>query len=214
VDHEVDGLVAATTRVQRPRYVPEVRLHLADDMTLLWQRLERETGTTGTEPPYWAAAWAGGQAVARHLLDAPEVVAGRTVLDLATGSGLCAVAAALSGAARVSGADVDPYAVAALRLNAALNGVAVEPLLADLLDGPPAGAQVVLAGDVSYERTMAGRVFGWLRACRAAGADVLVGDPGRAFLPEGLVEVARYDIVGDPVLENEGVRRAGVYRLG
>ncbi|RJK97235.1 methyltransferase [Vallicoccus soli] len=183
-------------------------------MTLLWQRMERETGATGTEPPYWAAAWAGGQAVARHVLDAPEVVRGRTVLDLATGSGLCAVAAALAGARHVTGVDVDPWAVAALRENCLLNGVSVEPVLADLLDGPPATADVVLAGDVSYERGMASRMYAWLRRCHDAGCDVLVGDPGRAFLPPGLVEVARYDIVGDPVLENAGVRRAAVYRLG
>ncbi|GAA4993528.1 class I SAM-dependent methyltransferase [Kineococcus glutinatus] len=207
-------VVRAHTRPGRPALVPEVRLHLAADTTALWQRLEEELGRSGTEPPFWAAAWAGGQAVARHLLDTPDLVRGRRVLDLATGSGLCAIAAALAGAARVLAADVDELAAAAVAENAALNAVAVEPVVADLLAGDPPDVDVVVAGDVWYERRMAERFLAWLRTCRGAGCDVLVGDPGRAFLPRhALVEVARYDVAADPVLESAAVRHAAVFRL-
>ena len=207
-------LVRAATRAARPQLVPEVRLLLAEDTTALWQRLEEDLGRTGTEPPFWAAAWAGGQAVARHLLDAPGLVAGRSVLDLASGSGLCAVAAALAGAAEVTAADVDPLSAVAIAENAALNGVGVRVVLEDLLAGEPLPVDVVLAGDVWYERRMAERFLAWLRRCRDAGSDVLVGDPGRAFLPrEALVEVARYDVAADPSLESGAVTSAAVFRL-
>ena len=208
------ALVLASTRPGRPPLVPEVELLLTDDTTALWQRVEDLLGTTGSEPPFWAAAWAGGQAVARYVLDHPATVAGRTVLDVASGSGLCAVAAARAGAARVLAADIDELSVAAVAENAVLNGVAVEPVLADLLAADPPAVDVVLAGDVWYERRMAERFLVWLRRCRDAGADVVVGDPGRAFLPrEALVEVARYDITADESLESAAVRHAAVFRL-
>ncbi|GAB7190767.1 methyltransferase [Kineococcus sp. NUM-3379] len=208
------ALVVAHTRPARPELVPEVLLRLTEDTTALWQRLEADGGPAGSEPPFWAAAWAGGQAVARYVLDHPSTVAGRTVLDVASGSGLCAVAAARAGAARVLAADIDELSVAAVAENAALNGVAVEPVLADLLAADPPAVDVVLAGDVWYERRMAERFLAWLRRCRDAGADVVVGDPGRAFLPrEALVEVARYDITADESLESAAVRHAAVFRL-
>ena len=208
------ALIVTGTRPARPELVPEVLLHLAEDTTALWQHLEEEHGAAGSEPPFWAAAWAGGQAVARHVLDTPALVAGRTVLDVASGSGLCAVAAAKAGAARVLAADIDELSVVAVAENAALNGVEVEPVLADLLAGDPPAVDVVLAGDVWYERRMAERFLAWLRRCRDAGCEVLVGDPGRAFLPrEALVELARYDIAADESLESAAVRHAAVFTL-
>jgi predicted nicotinamide N-methyase len=210
----VRRLVLVHTVLQRPPHVPEVRLHLAEDVTDLWQRMERELGRTGTEPPFWASAWAGGQALARHVLTEPDVVAGRSVLDLASGSGLCAIAACLAGAASVAASDIDEFSVAAIRENAEANGVVVQPILGDLLAGDPPDVEVVLAGDVCYERRMATRVLDWLHLCRHRGVEVLLGDPGRAFLPaDVLMEVARYDVTGDPILENAGVRDARVYRL-
>ena len=207
-------LVLTTTVLRSVPYVPEVRLHLAEDVTLLWQRLERELGRTGTEPPYWSSAWAGGQAVARYVLDHPEVVAGRRVLDLASGSGLCAIASVLAGAEHVTASDVDEISVSAIGVNAAANGVAVSPVLRDLVDAEPPGVDVVLAGDVCYERRMAERILGWLRRCRRQGIEVVLGDPGRAFLPKaGLVELGRYEIAGDPMLENAGVRHARAFAL-
>ncbi|PPK98173.1 putative nicotinamide N-methyase [Kineococcus xinjiangensis] len=206
--------VLAGTRPVRPELVPELRLLLAEDTTALWQQVEERFGRSGTEPPFWAAAWAGGQAVARYLLDHPTVVAGRSVLDLASGSGLCAVAAATAGAARVLAVDVDEFSAVAVRENAALNDVAVEVLVADLLGGDPPAVDLVIAGDVWYERRMAERFLAWLHRCRDAGLDVLVGDPGRAFLPRrALVEVARYGIAADPSLESAAVRHAVVFRL-
>ena len=206
--------VLANTRLERPPHVPEVQLLLAEDVTTVWQRTEDELGGPGREPPYWASAWAGGQAVARYLLDHPHVVAGRSVLDLASGSGLCAIAAAKAGASSVTASDIDELSVVAIVENAAVNGVAVHAVLQDVLVAEPPAVELVLAGDVSYERGMAERVFRWLRSCRSRGIDVLVGDPGRAFLPRsGLVEVARYEITGDPTLENAGVRHAAVFTL-
>jgi predicted nicotinamide N-methyase len=210
----VRRLVLAHTVLQRPPHVPEVRLHLAEDVADLWQRLERELGRTGTEPPFWASAWAGGQALARHVLTEPAVVAGRSVLDLASGSGLCAIAACLAGAASVTASDIDEFSVAAIRENADVNRVVVQPVLGDLLAGDPPDVDVVLAGDVCYERRMATRVLEWLHLCRHRGVEVLLGDPGRAFLPpDVLVEVARYDVTGDPIMENAGVLDARVYTL-
>ena len=208
---EARAFVLATTSLQRPPYVPEVQLHLAADMTVLWQRAERELAGA-SEPPYWAAAWAGGQAVARYLLDHRDAVAGRSLFDLASGSGLCVIAAALAGAAPVVANAVDALSAPASRENARANGVDVAPLLGDQLATEPPDVDLVVAGDICYQREMTDRMLAWLRACHGRGSRVLLGNPGRAFLPrQGLVELARYEIVGDPVLENEGVRHAGVF---
>lgn len=210
----VRQLVLANTVLQRPPHVPELRLHLAEDVIVLWQLLEHELERSGTQPPFWASAWAGGQAVARHVLDQPGLVAGRSVLDLASGSGLCAIAAGMSGAASVTASDIDEFSVAAIRENAAANGVAVHVVQDDLLADEPPDVDLVLAGDVCYERDMAERVLAWLRTCRRRGVEVLLGDPGRAFLPpDVLVEVGRYEVTGDPIMENQGMPDARVYTL-
>lgn len=208
------ALVLARTRLQRPPAVPELLLHLADDMDPLWRDLQRELDAGDLPPPYWAFAWLGGQAVARHVLDAPELVAGRTVLDLATGSGLCALAARLAGAATVTAVDVDPYAVTAVRLNASANDLQVQVHCADLLDQPPPAVEVVLAGDVFYDAAMSQRVLPWLLAAATAGSRVLVGDPGRHYLPRALMtQTGEYDIATTRELEGVELKRVRVYEL-
>lgn len=178
-------------------FIPEITLWQAEDPIALWEETEAAGDTQ--PPPFWAFAWAGGQALARHVLDSPDLVAGRSVLDLATGSGLVAVAAAKAGAKPVTANDIDPFSLAAAQVNAELNGVTVDPVEADLLDtDTPYG--VILAGDVFYSREMAGRVLPFLRRAAGRGALVLVGDPGRTYLPtSGLVKRAAYDI---PVIES------------
>jgi predicted nicotinamide N-methyase len=193
--------------------VPEVTIHQADDPIGLWELNEGEYRTE-QPPPFWAFAWAGGQALARYVLDHPDTVAGRRVLDLASGSGLVAIAAVLAGAAHVRAVEVDPLAVAAIELNAATNGVSVSTELADVLDTDAAGTEVVLAGDVFYSKAMADRVFGFLRRAAKHGALVLVGDPGRAFLPRRLFEaLATMDVPVPPALESMEVKRTTVFRL-
>ncbi|GEL19019.1 class I SAM-dependent methyltransferase [Pseudonocardia asaccharolytica] len=205
--------VRAHTRLAAPPLVSEIALYLADDVIALWEKMETELDHTGLPPPFWAAAWAGGQALARYVLDVPESVAGRTVLDLASGCGIAAIAAAVAGAARVTAVEVDEHAVAAIGLNTAANGIAVDCVLRDVLDDEPADAGIVLAGDVCYDRSMTGRVLPFLLRSRARGSDVLIGDPGRAYLPKDrLTALATYDV---PVPEMEGVdiRRTTVWRL-
>ncbi|MFJ6217342.1 class I SAM-dependent methyltransferase [Streptomyces sp. NPDC092296] len=205
--------VRAHTRLAPAPYVPEVRLHQADEAIGLWERTEQYGGVR-MPPPFWAFAWAGGQALARHVLDRPQTVAGRTVLDLASGSGLVAVAAALAGAAAVTASDIDGFAAAATELNAAANGVAVASRLGDLLDGDGAGAEVVLAGDVFYERPMAERVLPFLERARDRGALVLVGDPGRAYLPRDRFEaLSVHDVPVVADLEDRAVKATTVWRL-
>lgn len=168
--------------------VPEIRLHLAEDAMVWWARMEAEAGE-GLTPPFWATAWAGGQAIARYLLDHPETVAGRRVLDLATGSGLAAIAAARAGAATVTANDVDPYALAAVILNARANDVSVVTSHGDLLDGDGGDAEVVLAGDVFYSEPMAERMLPFIERVTGRGARMLIGDPGRAHLPRERLRV-------------------------
>jgi len=196
--------------------VPEVTLHVADDVVALWEALEegREEGMVdpGSDPPFWAAAWPGGQALARYVLDHPEVVAGKTVLDLGAGSGLVAVAALQAGASHVVASDVDPYGRAAIAVNAEVNGVGPVEVTGDLLDGEPdPGIDVVLAGDVCYDREMTARVLPFLGKAWLGGAAVYLGDPGRPYVPrEGLVEMATFDV---PDTEGRQVRRTTVWRL-
>ena len=185
----VDFILAETTPTTLP-HVPEITLRLAAESVPLWEKIENELGPR-PGPPYWGFAWAAGLALARHLIDHPALVAGRRVLDFGSGSGLTAIAAAMSGAAHVLAADVDPLAVVALSLNADANGVAIEATAADFLaDGTfdPAAVDVVLAGDVFYDPTFAPRAVAFLARCRAAGCEVLVGDPGRAALPVARLE--------------------------
>jgi predicted nicotinamide N-methyase len=191
--------------------VEEIRLHLAADALRLWQRTEDERGA-GQPPPFWAFAWPGGQALARYLLDRPGLVADRRILDLGSGSGLVAIAAAMAGAAAVTASEIDPLAVAAIRLNARANRVPAPVVAGDVLDGDGDGAQVVLAGDVWYSRDLAGRVLGFLERVTARGASVLAGDIGRAFLPRHRFRVL--DARDVPVLadlEDASVKRTMVW---
>ena len=196
-----------------PPHIPEIRLMLAHEAHELWQRTEEELEAIGLPPPFWAFAWAGGQGLARHILDHPETVRGKAVLDFACGSGIVAIAAALAGAKQVLAADVDPFCGTALRLNAALNRVAIEFTDADLI-GTDAGWEAVLAGDVFYDRPLAERLVPWFGALARRGAAVLVGDPGRAYLPkQGLEAVATYSVPVTRALEDAEVKRTTVWRL-
>ncbi|WCN79856.1 50S ribosomal protein L11 methyltransferase [Micromonospora sp. LH3U1] len=196
LEREIDAPGAGLDRLRLmpTPFVPEVRLYLAEDAIVWWARMEAAAGHP-LPAPYWASAWAGGQALARHILDHPELAAGRRVLDLAAGSGLVAIAAALAGAAEVIANDIDPYAVAAVTLNARANQVAVDAFGDDLLDRTDAEADLVVAGDVFYDRAMADRMLPYLQRAAAGGAEVLVGDPGRGHLPaDRLTVLADYPV--------------------
>ena len=201
------------TRLLPVPHAPEIALHLADEATALWEKTEEELEAVGLPPPFWAFAWAGGQALARHLLDRPALVRGRRVLDVGSGSGLVAIAAARAGAAHVMANDLDPFALSATGLNAAANGVAVETCGRNLVGSNPQ-ADVVLAGDVAYEADMAASLFGWLEALARRGRMVLIGDPGRAFLPqENLVALASYEVPVTRALEDNNIKRTTVWRF-
>ncbi|GIM94141.1 class I SAM-dependent methyltransferase [Paractinoplanes toevensis] len=202
--------IRSNTRPAPVPFVPEVTLFQAEEPIELWEKTE-EAGPE-QPPPFWAFAWAGGQALARHLLDNPDLIAGRSVLDLATGSGLVAVAAALAGGSPVTANDIDPFSLAATEANAIENGVKVETVEADILDTAPA-QQVILAGDVFYSREMAARVLPYLRRAAYGGALVLVGDPGRAYLPTGLIKRATYDIPVIEALESVPTRSTTVWQV-
>ncbi|HEV8403313.1 MAG TPA: 50S ribosomal protein L11 methyltransferase [Candidatus Limnocylindrales bacterium] len=191
-----------------------MRLHLADDALTLWHAVQLETGDPEIALPYWAFAWGGGLAVGRYLRDRPETVRGRRVFDLATGSGLCAIAAMQAGAATAIAADIDRFAVAAVALNARANRQRVNALERDVLGDRPPDVDVILAGDCWYEAELAGRVLPWLLRARADGIDVLVGDPGRRYLPtEVLVELRSYDVRTTTELEDLDHRQGRVYAV-
>ncbi len=206
--------VRENTRLQRPAIVPELVLRLAGGAAPIWGLTEAELGALGLPPPYWSYAWAGGQGLARYLLDHPHEVAGKRVVDFATGSGVAAIAAARAGAAAVLAADIDPFCDAAVGLNVELNGVAIAYTGANLLElGPPA-ADVILAGDVWYRWPLADQLMGWLTAARAAGTRVLLGDPGRTFFPTaGVAKLAEYAVPTIGELEGAAVMRATVWEL-
>ncbi|MFL6051845.1 MAG: class I SAM-dependent methyltransferase [Actinoallomurus sp.] len=204
--------VRALTRVSAPPLVPEVFLHLADEPFATWEATQRDQAPD-VPPPFWAFAWAGGQALARHVLDHPRTVAGRRVLDLASGSGLVAISAALAGARSVTASDVDPLAATAIGLNTALNGVQVDILADDVLGRGVDGVDVILAGDVCYDADLAAAMMTFLRAQRRRGLDVLIGDPLRPYLPDGLTTVARYEVPGTANLEERAVTATAVFAV-
>lgn len=204
--------VLRETVLAAPPLVPELRLHLANELVPIWQASEAMLEERNLAPPYWAFAWPGGQALARHVLDRPALVARRRVLDFAAGSGIAGVAAAMAGGT-VEAAEVDPVAAAAIALNAAANGVSVVCCTGDLV-GLPCRWDVVLAGDVCYERPMAERAVAWLRRLAGEGAAVLLGDPGRSYLPAaGLTALARYSVPTSLELEDREARDTTVWRL-
>ncbi len=208
-----ESFIRAHTTVSHPAACPEVALWMSTDATALWQATETELGRANLPPPYWAFCWAGGQALTRYVLDHPELVAGRRVLDFAAGCGASAIAAAQAGAARVEAAEIDAMAAAAIRLNAALNGVAVEVLGEDVV-GAACRWDVVVAGDVCYERPKTEYIWPWLKQLAAAGATVLMADPGRAYLPRHcLLEEARTTVATSLELEDKVSREVVVYRI-
>ncbi len=205
--------ILTQTTVARAPLVPEIALHLATEITPIWQASEAFLAESGVEPPFWAFAWPGGQALARAVLDAPEMARGLRVLDFAAGCGIAAIAAAKSGAARVEAAEIDPIAAEAVRLNAALNGVGVDSLAEDVVGQPPRW-DVILAGDVCYEAPMTAHILPWLRAMSAAGVRVLLADPGRAYLPrEGLAPLSRHAVPTSLELEDRTLREVTIARL-
>ena len=207
-----DAFLRAHTTPVRPSLVPELVLQLATEITPIWQATEDWLHRTGIAPPFWAFAWPGGQALARHVLDHPASVAGRHVLDFAAGCGIAAIACARAGAARVDAAEIDPLAIAAIGLNAAANGAAVTPLTGDLVGGSGAW-DVILCGDVCYEAPMTAHILPWLRGL-AARAEVWLADPGRAYLPrEGLVAFAQHIVPTTTELEDRAERPVTLYRL-
>ena len=204
------ALIRAHTSVLCPPLLPELLIHAARDMTALWLATEQLAGRGPLSPPFWGVAWPGGQALARSILDDPGLVRGLRVLDFAAGCGVAGIAALRSGAAEVTATEIDPFAATAMRMNAALNEVVLETRLEDVVDQDE-GWEVVLVGDIYYEQTLAMRLDGWLGRLSERGARVLVGDPGRRFLPErGLVECARYTVPLDLDLEGRSERVARV----
>lgn len=206
------AFVRAHTRLTAPPLLPEIRLHLANEVFGLWEQTESEL-LAEMPPPFWAFAWPGGQALARYVLDHPDLTAGNSVLDIGSGCGVVAIAAALAGATAVTANDVDPFAAAAIAVNAGTNAVAVSATDEDLLDGDGGGASLVLAGDVCYEQALAGRVLRFLARAHARGAQIILGDPGRAYLPRArFAALASYDVPVPPELEDAEVKRTTVWR--
>jgi predicted nicotinamide N-methyase len=208
------AFVLRHTRLRPVPGLEEVRLHLADEVLPLWHAVQVETDDADAALPYWAFAWAGGLAIGRYLREHPETVDGRRVFDLASGSGLCAIAAMHAGAASAAGADIDAFAAEAIGLNARANGHRVTAVRRDVLDEDPPDVDVILAGDCWYDAGLARRVLPWLRRAATLGVDVLVGDPGRRYLPaDELVELAAYDVRTTTELEDRDLVGGRVYAL-
>ena len=209
-----ESFILENTDVLTPLHVPEIRLHLATEAHELWLKTEEELQEIGLPPPFWAFAWAGGQGLARYILDHPEAVRGRRVVDFASGSGLVAIAAMKAGAVSVLAADIDPWAETAVRLNAALNGVTLSYTGEDIT-GRDLEAEVYLAGDVFYDKAFADRLKPWFSGLAANGASVIVGDPGRSYCPrEMMTALATYEVPVTRALEDSEVKRTTVWRFG
>ena len=205
--------IRAHTRITSAPLTPELRFHRSDETIAIWQQTEEALGEAGLPPPFWAFAWAGGQALARYLMDNPALVSGKHVLDFASGCGIAGIGAAKAGAAQVDASEIDDFAVEAIRANAALNHVTLQAENADLV-GADKGWDVVLAGDVFYEGPGAERIAAWLESLHQRGCMVLIGDPGRHFLPRDRLEpLARYDTPVSRDLEDRDVRLARVWRF-
>lgn len=210
----VRRFIAANTRLLSPPLVPEIRLHLAEESLDIWRKTEEDLGEMNIAPPYWAFAWAGGQALARTLLDQPSLVAGKRILDLGCGAGLAAVAALKAGAASALAADIDQIALIATHMNAEANGVSLETTVDDVLGGLPAAFEVVLVGDLFYERQLAERVLALVEPLAKAGTLVLVGDPQRNYFPRGrFTEVAWYKVPVTRDLEDAEIKTTAVWRV-
>lgn len=209
-----NAFIRANTQLIAPPLVPEIKLHLAEESVPIWQKTEEELGEMNLPPPFWAFAWAGGQALARYLLDDPEICRGRRVLDLGTGSGLTGIAAAMTGARAVLGADIDRVALCAAELNAAINGVVLQTTGEDLLSGPAGGFDVVLVGDLFYERELAERVIAFADAAKVAGASIYIGDPQRSYFPKAHFRaLAEYRVPVTRELEDSEIKRTSVWTL-
>ena len=210
---EARAFIAGNTALMAPPHVPEINLHLAGEAHDLWQKTEEELEAIGLPPPYWAFAWAGGQGLARYVLDNPDCVRGKSVLDFASGSGLVGIAAAMAGAATVTACDIDPWAAMAIAMNAEHNKTVLASRSDDII-GNDDGWQVVLAGDVFYDQQLAKTLVPWFRALSRRGADVLVGDPGRSYFPrEDLSELAVYEVPVTRALEDSEVKKTTVWRF-
>jgi len=208
------AFVLRQTRLRRVPGLEAIRLHLADEVLPLWGAVQLESGDPDAPLPYWAFAWGGGLAIAHYLRDHPDAVAGRRVFDLASGSGLVAIAAMNAGASSVTASDIDPLAVVAIGLNARANHQRITVLARDILDEPPPDVDVVLAGDCWYEAGLAERVLPWLQGVRAAGTETLVGDPGRRYLPAAaLKEIASYEVRTTTELEDLALKTGHVYTV-
>lgn len=207
------AFVRAHTRLGVAPHVPEIQLYLAEDAFDLWERVEAEVGEKGLAPPFWAFAWAGGQALARYVLDNPSLVAGRSVLDLAAGCGIVALAAAKAGARRVVANEIDQFAIDAIVLNAEANGLTVQTEFGDMVDGDAEGFDVVLAGDIFYDTAVTSRMMPFIRRLQARDVTVLVGDPGRKHLPrEQFSQVAQYEVPVPKALEDAEIKTTTVWR--
>ncbi|SCX09753.1 ribosomal protein L11 methyltransferase [Agrobacterium sp. DSM 25558] len=208
-----EQFILANTGIMRPPHVPEIALHLASEAHDLWLKTEDELQAIGLPPPFWAFAWAGGQGLARYVLDNPHIVSGKRVLDFASGSGLVAIAAAKAGAAHVTAVDIDPWAKTAVRLNSHENAVDVS-FAGDNLINTPVNADVMLAGDVFYDQAFAEALIPWFAVLARQGVTVLVGDPGRAYLPKDKLEAcATYEVPVTRALEDSEIKKTTVWRF-
>ena len=212
IDHA--AFVRANTSILSPPLVPEIKLHLAHEALPIWQKTEDELGEIGLPPPFWAFAWAGGQALSRYVLDTPTTVLGKRVVELASGSGMVGIAAMMAGAKSVLSADIDLFSIAAIEVNAKQNSVSLSITSGDLLTQPVPEVDLILVGDLFYEKGVAMRCLAWLEQAQAKGIDVLIGDPGRSYLPKDrLLKVAEYSVPVSRDLEDAEIKRTAVWRL-